>query len=148
MESAEDFAFECILQPSILDERLLNKSPKDPEVIDWAIKVLKELLGQLSAVTKSHVTANGEGQYRSKDHGSLKKKAYIQLMVKKNISLFLEKKIIQTRKFFSNKHLFFSGSKNCSISFMGYFRTQRFPSITITSVGNLYNGYRHRGRNN
>ena len=91
MESAEDFAFECILQPSILDERLLNKSPKDPEVIDWAIKVLKELLGQLSAVTKSHVTANGEGQYRSKDHGSLKKKAYIQLMVKK-ISLFLEEK--------------------------------------------------------
>ena len=92
MESAEDFAFECILQPSILDERLLNKSPKDPEVIDWAIKVLKELLGQLSAVTKSHVTANGEGQYRSKDHGSLKKKAYIQLMVKKNISLFSRKK--------------------------------------------------------
>ena len=148
MESAEDFAFECILQPSILDERLLNKSPKDPEVIDLAIKVLKELLGQLSAVTKSHVTANGEGQYRSKDHGSLKKKAYIQLMVKKNISLFLEKKIIQIRKFFSNKHLFFSGSKNCSISFMGYFRTKRFPSFTITSVGNLYNGYRHRGRNN
>ena len=66
MESAEDFAFECILQPSILDERLLNKSPKDPQVIDWAIKVLKELLGQLSAVTKSHVTANGEGQKRRK----------------------------------------------------------------------------------
>ena len=146
MESAEDFAFECILQPSILDERLLNKSPKDPEVIDWAIKVLKELLGQLSAVTKSHVTANGEGQYRSKDHGSLKKKAYIQLMVRKNISFFLGKKI-QIWKFFSKKYRF-SGSKNCSISFMGYFRTQRFPSFTITFVGNLYNSYRHRGRNN
>ena len=147
MESAEDFAFECILQPSILDERLLNKSPKDPEVIDWAIKVLKELLGQLSAVTKSHVTANGEGQYRSKDHGSLKKKAYIQLMVKKNISLFLEKNKTNSEILFKQTS-FFSGSKNCSISFMGYFRTKRFPSFTITPVGNLYNSYRHRGRNN
>ena len=146
MESAEDFAFECILQPSILDERLLNKSPKDPEVIDWAIKVLKELLGQLSAVTKSHVTANGEGQYRSKDHGSLKKKAYIQLMVRKNISFFLEKNT-NLEILFKNIYRF-SGSKNCSISFMGYIRTQRFPSFTITSVGNLYNSYRHRGRNN
>ena len=146
MESAEDFAFECILQPSILDERLLNKSPKDPEVINWAIKVLKELLGQLSAVTKSHVTANGEGQYRSKDHGSLKKKAYIQLMVRKNISFFLEKNT-NLEILFKNIYRF-SGSKNCSISFMGYIRTQRFPSFTITSVGNLYNSYRHRGRNN
>ena len=146
MESAEDFAFECILQPSILDERLLNKSPKDPEVIDWAIKVLKELLGQLSAVTKSHVTANGEGQYRSKDHGSLKKKAYIQLMVRKNISFFLEKNT-NLEILFKNIYRF-SGSKNCSISFMGYIRTQRFPSFTITSVRNLYNSYRHRGRNN
>ena len=144
MQSVEDFAFECILQPSILDERLLNKSPKDPEIVDWALKVLKELLGQLSAVTKSHVTANGEGQYRSKDHGSLKKKAYIQLMVK-NLSVFTK-----IYKFgISGKYIFsFVGFENCSISFMGYFRTERFPSFTITSVGNLYNSYRHRGRNN
>ena len=140
MQSIEDFAFECILQPSILDERLLNKSPKDPEIVDWALKVLKELLGQLSAVTKSHVTANGEGQYRSKDHGSLKKKAYIQLMVK-NLSVFTK-----IYKFgISGKYIFsFVGFENCSISFMGYFRTERFPSFTITSVGNIYNCYRHQ----
>ena len=140
MQSVEDFAFECILQPSILDERLLNKSPKDPEIVDWALKVLKELLGQLSAVTKSHVTANGEGQYRSKDHGSLKKKAYIQLMVK-NLSVFTK-----IYKFgISGKYIFsFVGFENCSISFMGYFRTERFPSFTITSVGNIYNCNRHK----
>ena len=81
MEVEEDFAFECILQPSILDEKLLNKSPKDQDVLALAHKVLRDLLGQLSSVTKSHLTTNAEGQMGSADTGSLKKKAYIQLMV-------------------------------------------------------------------
>ena len=80
MEVEEDFAFECILQPSILDEKLLNRSLKDKDVLALAHKVLRDLLGQLSSVTKSHLT-NAEGQLGSADTGSLKKKAYIQLMV-------------------------------------------------------------------
>ena len=88
MEMEEDFAFECILQPSILDEKLLNKSPNDKNIVNLAFKVLRELLGQLSSVTKSHLATSADGQLGSNDTGSLKKKAYIQLMVLR-ISSFL-----------------------------------------------------------
>ena len=78
METEEDFVFECILQPSILDEKLLNKSTKNEETVTRAYNVLRELLVQLSAVTKAHIAVNAEGN--AHDTGSLKKKAYIQLM--------------------------------------------------------------------
>ena len=82
MEKYADLAFECILLPSTIDSKVLIDRKT-------AVGVLKELMNQLSTVTKTQLAANNEGQSQPPDVGSLKKKAYIQLMVIK-IFAYLE----------------------------------------------------------
>ena len=78
MDQYGDLAFECILLPSTLETKVLIDRTT-------AIGVLKELMSQLSTVTKTQLAANNEGQTQQ-DVGSLKKKAFIQLMVMKIVS--------------------------------------------------------------
>jgi len=78
MEDFSAIAFECILQPSILDTKVFGKSTIDRKT---AVGILQELLTQLSSVTKTQIAVNNEGQSQQPDIGSMKKKAYIQLMV-------------------------------------------------------------------
>ena len=81
MDDYSDLAFEITLQPALLDEKVFNKSLSLKDGKALSIGVLRELLTQLSTMTKAHLTASNEGQMQQSDPGSLKKKAYIQLMV-------------------------------------------------------------------
>ena len=87
MNDFADLAFECILLPSILDTKVLVQPADDPENGRRASQVLKELLTQLINVTKALNSAaannNEDGEEQEVDEGSLKKKAYIQLMIVK-----------------------------------------------------------------
>lgn len=82
MEDFSELAFECILQPSLLDAKVfINRK--------IAVGVLRQLLSQLSNVTKTQIAINNEVQSHQPDPGSLRKKAFIQLMVVR-ISAYLE----------------------------------------------------------
>lgn len=82
MDDYSDLAFEITLQPALLDEKVFNKSQTSlKESKTLSVGVLRELLTQLSTMTKAQMAASSEGQMQQSDPGSLKKKAYIQLMV-------------------------------------------------------------------
>ena len=83
MNDHVDLAFECILLPSTLDTKVLVKTSNDTESKSRASAVLKELLTQLSNVSKAQMASANDGQVPNGDVGSLKKKAYIQMMVVK-----------------------------------------------------------------
>ena len=59
MEDFSEIAFECILQPSILDTKVFGKSTVDRKT---AVGILQELLTQLSSVTKTQIAVNNEGK--------------------------------------------------------------------------------------
>ena len=64
MEDYSGIAFECILQPSVLDTKVFGKSSQnDSEDRKTAIGILIELLTQLSSVTKTQIAVNNEGLY-------------------------------------------------------------------------------------
>ena len=75
MEDYSSLAFECILLPSTLDTKVF------PDTIQVTLGVWRELLCQLSTVTKTQLAAHHENGGQPPDPGSLKKKAFIQLMV-------------------------------------------------------------------
>jgi hypothetical protein len=52
MEDFGDLAFECVLQPSVLDAKVFQQSPYDPRGKTVANGVLRELLTQLQTMSK------------------------------------------------------------------------------------------------
>ena len=61
MEDFSEIAFECILQPSVLDTKVLKSTVNRKN----AVGILQELLTQLSSVTKTQIAVNNEGKMLS-----------------------------------------------------------------------------------
>ena len=62
MDDYSEIAFECILQPSVLDTKVFGVSTKsDSEDRKTSVGILLELLTQLCSVTKTQIAVNIEG---------------------------------------------------------------------------------------
>ena len=62
MDDYSGIAFECILQPSVLDTKVFANS-ENADSVDrkTSVGILLELLTQLSSVTKTQIAVNNEG---------------------------------------------------------------------------------------
>ena len=64
MDDYSEIAFECILQPSVLDTKVFGISTKsDSEDRKTSVGILLELLTQLCSVTKTQIAVNIEGMF-------------------------------------------------------------------------------------
>ena len=62
MDDYSEIAFECILQPSVLDTKVFGISTKSEfEDRKTSVGILLELLTQLCSVTKTQIAVNIEG---------------------------------------------------------------------------------------
>ena len=64
MDDYSEIAFECILQPSVLDTKVFGVSTKSEfEDRKTSVGILLELLTQLCSVTKTQIAVNIEGMF-------------------------------------------------------------------------------------
>ena len=64
MDDYSEIAFECILQPSVLDTKVFGLSTKSEfEDRKTSVGILLELLTQLCSVTKTQIAVNIEGMF-------------------------------------------------------------------------------------
>ena len=69
MDDYSEIAFECILQPSVLDTKVFGVSTKSEfEDRKTSVGILLELLTQLCSVTKTQIAVNIEGMFVNFSH--------------------------------------------------------------------------------